>query len=107
MEQQAQAQGIPIDPLLPPNDPTRPRINRRAVSQQKIDWDASPAASPLFPGFSSDPAPLAPTPSWEPQGFSVDSFNPSSSSSTGSYNDSSSSSSSEDSGASKSSWKFW
>ncbi len=102
-QQQAQLEGgVPVDPLLPPVDPSRPRVNRR--TQPKVNWDSNPAPSPLFPSFSSDPAPLTQT--WEPQGFSVDSFN-----SQGAHGYDSAGGSSEatpeDSGSSKSSWKFW
>lgn len=114
MEQQAAEQGVPIDPLLPPADPTRPRINRHRGQQQKINWDSAPAPSPLFPGFGgglgggAGEPPALPSSNWEPQGFSIDSFG-SSSGSSSSFDSTSSSSSTppEDSGASKSSWKFW
>lgn len=91
LEKQAQEKGMTIDRLEPPNDPYRPRTNKR----QPL-WQQNAAPSPLYS------TPTAPT--WENSGFpgndAADASAKSGLSTVDSGNSSSSSSSS-------SSWKFW
>lgn len=94
MEQQQAAQGIEVDRLLPPVDPSRPR----SVAPKKPMWESSPAPSPLFTPssiFSNSSGDSPPsTPAWDTPGFS----------SEPSYGSGSSDSSST---PAANSWKFW
>lgn len=99
-KQQAEA-GVEIDRLIPPVDPSRPRVPR---TQRKQLWEENPSPSPLYtnnPFANNNSNPFATTP-----------FPPSSgSSSTGQWDTpgyrSEPTSSTETTQETKSSWKFW
>lgn len=96
IEQQQAQQGIEVDKLLPPSDPSRPRAVRNN-SPRKPLFEANPSPSPLFSFPSpSIEQPASSTNSWDTPGFSQDKFTSVVPENTNNSNSSKGSS-----------WKFW
>jgi hypothetical protein len=105
--QEASGMAAPVDPLLPPNDPSRPR----SKIPKKPLWEKSASPSPLYQSSSSSSNTL---PSYSTSSSSSESTFGSSSSQwdTPGFRSESTASSDrasigEESKENKSSWKFW